>query len=79
VIEEKTPNPDTERASKSRNARLKAGYTRVEALVNPTVSKFMKSVMKKRKFLNRTIMVETLITEEYLRLKGQKKTDEKGK
>jgi len=42
-------------------------------LINPTVSKFMKSVMAKRKFLNRTQMVETLITEEMMRLKEAKK------
>ncbi|MGW8178840.1 MAG: hypothetical protein ACWGQW_08775 [bacterium] len=63
----------TERARKSRKRRLEANYTRIDCLINPTVSKFMKSVMARRKFLNRTQMVETLITEEMMRLKEAKK------
>jgi len=73
VTEQEIRVTPTERARKSRKARLSAGYTRIEALVNPSVSKFMASVIKKRKFIDRTIMIETLITEEYMRLRASRK------
>lgn len=60
--------PDSARAKKSRSKRLDQGYMRFDCLVNPQSGKRAKSIMRRRK-LNKTELVETLINEEHFRLK----------
>lgn len=67
--------PDSARAKKSRSDRLQQGYTRFDCLVNPKAGKNAKSIMRRRK-MNKTELVETLITEEYIRLREGDKDGE---
>lgn len=71
-MSEKELAPDSARAKKSRSKRLNQGYTRFDCLLNPQTSKYAKSIMRQRKFGNKTEMLDMLINEEHIRLRQGK-------
>lgn len=70
-------SPDSERARKSRDKRLKKGGVRIDSIVAKETAKTMERIMTVREIDNRTELLTTLIQEEGVRVERRIKREKK--